>query len=220
MSKKTMIHAYIDIETIPGPVMPDPETIVPPANYKNPDTIKKFQEENVESAWRKEALVSVKGRVLVIGFAFNDGDVMSVQHNGNGKGEEEVLRAFWGHLEKELKNARGFEWVGFNLRPFDLNWLRHRAYKYGLHRLAQHIPFARYDKSVVDLREVWNGADYQGKGKLGEIARFLGLGSKTEGIDGSKVFDFWQAGKIDEVAAYCRDDVELTRAIHKRLFAA
>ena len=44
-------------------------------------------------------------------------------------------------------------------------------------------------------------------------------GSELDGeeIDGSKVWDFVQAGRIDEVAEYCEADVERVRQVHRRL---
>lgn len=48
-------------------------------------------------------------------------------------------------------------------------------------------------------------------GTLDDLAKFLGIEGKTAGMDGSQVFDYWQAGRVNEVAEYCRRDVELTR---------
>ncbi|WP_430472189.1 hypothetical protein [Wielerella bovis] len=40
---------------------------------------------------------------------------------------------------------------------------------------------------------------------------------KTEELDGSKVWDFIQSGRKDEVIKYCRRDVEAVRQVHKIL---
>lgn len=205
----------LDIETIPSVTPPDPSTIKAPANYKDKDKIAAYQEENVESAWRSESLKSHLGRILVIGWAIDSEPVQSVQHNGDD--EEGLILDFWTRLRADLGHVQRPSIVGFNCRAFDCNWLRHRAWKYCIPAMAAFFPWERYDKRVVDLRERWLGADYRGEGRLDDLARFFGLEGKTAGIDGSKVFDFWQANRVDEVAAYCRQDVELTRELWARM---
>jgi len=208
-----MPNLYIDLETIPGPVKPDPFTISAPANYKDPEKIRSYQLDAVGSEWRKESLVSLKGRVICIGWAVGDDPVQLLADMDDEKAIIEDFAA----LVWEDVGIKGVDWIGFNLRTFDLNWLRHRAYKYGLTQLAASIPYLRYDKSVIDLREVWNGADYQGRGTLAEIAAFMGLEGKQDGMDGSKVFGLWQEEKLSEIVHYCAQDVELTRQLARRM---
>ena len=40
---------------------------------------------------------------------------------------------------------------------------------------------------------------------------------RTTALDGAQVFTFHQAGRVDEIVAYCRRDVETTRAVYQRL---
>lgn len=64
-------------------------------------------------------------------------------------------------------------------------------------------------------------AGWGGRVALDRLCAALGLPEKGseigEDIDGAKVWDFVRAGRIEEVAAYCRADVERVRAIHQRL---
>ena len=211
-----MHKLYIDLETTPGPVKPDPASIAAPANYKDPDKIRAYQESSVESEWRKESLCSLKGRVICIGWAVDDDPAQTLLIDN----EDVLLSKFLDAVLPIFSDHEGVDWIGFNLRTFDLNWLRHRAYKYQIPALAIQIPFQRYDKRVIDLREVWNGADYQGRGTLSEIADFLGIEGKKDGMDGSKVCGMWQEGRMEEIAAYCRQDVELTRNLARRMGVA
>ncbi|KAF0235097.1 MAG: hypothetical protein FD177_256 [Desulfovibrionaceae bacterium] len=206
---------YIDIETIPSPCPPSPECIQAPANYKDPEKIAAYRQNAIEDEWRKESLLSHRGRVLCIGWAVDDGEACSVCAEPEGP----AIESFWASLCSQLprESSRSIRWVGFNVTSFDLQWLRHRSFKYGLRDLSYQLPADRYPKNVFDLRSWWLGPDYQGKGKLEEIAAFFGLPGKTDGIDGSKVFDFWRAGQLDEIAAYCRRDVELVRELHQRI---
>lgn len=204
-------HLFIDIETISSATPPDPSTIKAPGNYTKAETIKAYQEANVESVWRSESLKSHKGRILVIGWAIDDEEPQSVQMEGND--EEGLIVGFWTRLHADLGQTQRPTIVGFNCRSFDCNWLRHRAYKYHIPDMAVFFPWERYDKRVVDLREMWLGADYRGEGTLDDLAKFFGIGGKTAGMDGSKVFGYWRDGRVDEVAEYCRRDVELTREL-------
>ena len=202
-------HLFLDIETISSDTPPDPLTVKIDARLTDPKKVEAARSAAVETEWRKESLKSHKGRILVIGWAIDGEPAQSVQHDGSD--EEGLIVDFWTRLRADLGQTQRPTIIGFNCRPFDLNWLRHRAYKYRLPAMASFFPWERYDKRVVDLREQWLGADYRGEGTLDDLAKFLGIEGKTAGMDGSQVFDYWRDGRVDEVAAYCRQDVELTR---------
>jgi predicted PolB exonuclease-like 3'-5' exonuclease len=51
---------------------------------------------------------------------------------------------------------------------------------------------------------------------LDRLCRVLGLEGKT-GMSGADVWPAVQAGKMDEIASYCRHDVAITRSVYKRL---
>lgn len=56
---------------------------------------------------------------------------------------------------------------------------------------------------------------------LDKLCRVMGIPTKGseigDEIDGSKVWDFVQAGRIADVATYCCGDVERVREIHRRM---
>jgi len=45
------------------------------------------------------------------------------------------------------------------------------------------------------------------KVKLDEISRIMGLPGKPDGLDGSQVDAYYRAGRIQEIADYCKSDV-------------
>ncbi|WP_321404547.1 ribonuclease H-like domain-containing protein [Maridesulfovibrio sp.] len=213
-----MLNVFIDIETIPGPEKPKKSEVSPPGQMKKKETIAKWFAENGETArddlWKKQALESLKGRIVCIGFAVEDGPVETVY----GKDEEELLFRFWGRVKELNGFGDNIRWIGFNLRSFDMNWLYHRAVKYGLKDLAIQIPRKRYADSVVDIREIWNGKqDDRAKGTQDEIAVFLGSKRKTKDMDGSKVFGLWQKGQLSKIGEYCGEDVESVRDEYRKL---
>ena len=67
--------------------------------------------------------------------------------------------------------------------------------------------FHRYTHGALDLCDVLGSYVPGGKVKLDEVSKILGLTSKPEGIDGSRVEEMVRAGQIEEVARYCETDV-------------
>ena len=56
---------------------------------------------------------------------------------------------------------------------------------------------------------------------LDDIAWALGIeSSKTADVEGSKVFDLYQAGKLDLIREYNLNDVRVTRKVYERMVAS
>lgn len=99
--------------------------------------------------------------------------------------------------------------VTYNGGNFDLPVLRYRAmihevFAPGMHNRAY---FHRYTDDNVDLCDVLSSFSYGAKVKLDELSRIMGLPGKPEGIDGSQVEAYFNAGRIQEIADYCKSDV-------------
>ena len=204
---------WFDIETIPAVEKPPLDTVQAPANYKDPVKIAAYQEENVDKVWREQALNSVQGRLLCIGWA--DGNSPPVCRGIWDRSVAEVVSEF-NDVVQGIVDDGPITWGGFNLRGFDLNWLYHRGVKYDLPALMDFIPRERFAKNILDVRDLWTGGDPYGKGKLKDIARFLGL-PVMDDVDGGEVFDLYLAGEVEKIAAYCKHDVAITRAIAHRM---
>lgn len=236
---------YLDIETIPGPTPPpliwpaDPglADLKAPANYKDEAKIEEWlkaaecraiesyehglaqMKANQEAQWATESLDSMRGRILCIGAAIEDDPAeVFCRSPETPEGLRETLDDFHFWVADTLgAGPASIKWVGFNLRSFDLRWIYHHAVKYKLTRLASIIPRERYSKAVEDVRDIWSGGEYGDRTKLSDLAAFLGLEGKGEGLDGSKIWDAYRAGRLDEICDYCARDVALTREIHQRL---
>lgn len=213
-----MVRLYVDIKTIPGPVAPSIEELElhAPKTLKKPETIRAWAEENQESEYRKQALDSMAGEILAIGYAWNGEEPEVLYRGPDMPGEADLLTAFELAVEARMHKLGSMKpvWIGRNVRTFDLAWLWRKALKYRLHDLAGRIPRGRYDRDVEDTMEIW-AADYKDRVSLNRLAAYLGLDGKTEGMDGSKVYDAWQAGEIDQIARYCMGDVVLVRDVHR-----
>lgn len=211
-----MHNIYIDIETIPGPVVPSIDELMrqAPASYKKPESIRAWAEENQESAYRKQALDSMQGEILAIGWAHNDADPQCLIRTGD-QTEGELLKQFGEKITPVLTMWKGVTpvWVGHNVKGFDLPWLWRKCIRHEAHSLARAIPRGRYNKDIEDTMEMW-AIDYKDHVSLSKIADFLGIAGKTNGIDGSMVYDLWKNGEHAQIAEYCKGDVRMTRAVH------
>lgn len=161
--------------------------------------------EDFEQFVRNTALDGAFGRLLCIGYALDDGPTQALVGE-----EREMLAAFW-------TLAHGVHlFVGHNVMEFDLPFLYQRSVVQRV-RPSVKLNFARYRSApIYDTMHEWT---HWGRTRVGleHLALALGLPTPKTGIDGSQVFAFYQAGRVEEIVAYCQRDVETTRAVYKRL---
>jgi len=109
--------------------------------------------------------------------------------------------------------------VGHNIIGFDLPFIFQRC-------LANNVAV----KPFVDLSEFHVHAVYDtmrawwlgGRNRVGldDIAWALGIeSSKTADVEGSRVFELHQAGKLAEIREYNLNDVRVTRKVYERMVA-
>lgn len=199
MGMKTPKRLFFDIETLPAPVEIEP--ILRELFTANPGKSRTFDE-----YLRGTSLSGNWGRILCIGVGINDGSVEVLTGT-----ETEILTRFW------TLAADATQFVGHNILEFDLPFIGKRSVINGV-RPTRSIPMHRYQSDVVyDTMRQW---DHWASGYvtgLHQLALVLGLESSKQGIDGSQVYDFYCAGKVQDIYDYCARDVELTRQIYRKL---
>lgn len=222
---------YLDIETIPTT---DPELVeflgakvAPPKNYKKPEAIAKWWEEEGiaarEEAVGKTAFDGTYGRVICAAYAV-DGKEADVLHPDD---ERMLLDLFMHALTcaatMEYHGGRGESgvlWVGHNLQ-FDLRFLWQRCVIHGVKMPGAFIKAVRakpWDTNLADTMLLWH-PERDRKISLDALCRALGVPTSKGDLDGSKVFQAWKDGRIADIAAYCRADVEATRQCYQRMLA-
>jgi len=216
---------YLDIETIPSQdIKPDPDMVEPPGNYKNPETIKAYQEAKAEEVYRKLSLNPLWAQVIVISAAYGDEDIVVTY----GEDEQSIFNEFDKYLSslslspqstKDLIKQSPDTWtiVGYNIREFDAPILFLRAKKYGCKNIERLLrDLSRYDRRIEDVMQMalpTMGKQYL---KMDELCKFFGIEGKGD-IDGSNVYDYYLQGKLGEIAEYCKKDVERTRELYNIL---
>ena len=166
------------------------------------------------------------GRVLAIGVVVEQNGVITRQGvfgfdqtTGNFHSDEaKTLRGFWALL-KQLNFGGDDLIIGHNLMEFDLPFIIKRSRILDV-SLTVNFNFAKYrSKPIFDTMREWSlwsfGDPFL---KLDELAEILNLDmQKTEGIDGSTIYENYLAGNHPLIAEYCLQDVLMTRAIFRKL---
>lgn len=217
-----MDKIYIDIETIPGQAEWIKEEakakVRAPGTMKKAETIYAWMRDNAESAaddlWRKTGLDGSRGEIICIAWAINDGDPLTVYRDGTNDSEGAMLTEFYSHMKSVSMNA---QWIGHYITGFDLRFIWQRSVINGV-KPSVKIPYDAkpWSNEVFDTKIEWSGMQSTGTGSLDSVCKALGYDGKGD-IDGSKVWDYVKAGRIDEVVEYCKDDVHKARLLHKRM---
>ena len=217
-----MPYITLDLETIPvqDKLMKD----VVRGKVTHPKTMKV---EKTIAAWEKDKRASAEddailktsfaplfGEIIVIGFAIEDGEVFDVRRMTD-ETEQFMLARFWKILDNLLGANNSIVWIGHNVASFDIPFLYNRCMINKVKPISLPRNPKSWDKKVFDTLYEVMGNNSAG-GTLDTISTILGLGSK-DGMDGSQVWPEYQAGNIDKIADYCRNDVRLTREIYKRI---
>lgn len=221
-----VMRVFTDIETLP----PDEDMRQQLSAAKIRKLLRKGAKDGsgevtcTEEEFRCLALHAEYGRVLTIGLIVEIDD--QVIHRGVlGRerqtmtfhlDEARTLRGFW-RLLKSFSVRRDLI-IGHNIYGFDLPFLIKRSL---IHRIKPTVqfPFYRYrNEPIYDTMMSWCSWNYGQFISLDLLAEVLKVGvSKTEGMDGSRVYDRFCRGCHQEIAEYCLRDVEVVRAIYYAL---
>jgi len=168
-------------------------------------------------AWRKTALDGTKGQVFSFAITEVNSGIMFSDYSLN---ERKLLESFNRFLAMICsKDSAGSVltplFVGHNVANFDLKFLFRRFVINGI-RPACLLNFAgRHGVHYFDNSIAWCGhKEYISQDNL---CKALGIEGKPDDIDGSKVWDYVEAGKYEQVLKYNEDDVMKAEAIYNRL---
>jgi len=203
---------FLDIETLPAngdqmPIIKDLFEEYKKKNGKNkiPNQVRD-DNTSFDSYFRSTSFSGEFGRILCIGYAINDQETKCLVGD-----EKKMLEDFW----QIAKDADQF--IGHNVMDFDLRFIYKRSIISGV-KPSRDLSFARYRSDpIFDTMKEWEKWGAQGV-SLHKLALALDIeSSKSDGIDGSKVYDYFLLGKVDDIYKYCKRDVEVTRKIYNRM---
>lgn len=211
----------IDCETIPCQLPGIREEFIAavqaPGTFKRADSIAEWLRENreaeAEKAWLNTSFDGGLGQICVIGWAIGDEPPMSYQVSDlSPAAETKLLEDFF----CVILDANPGHFIGHNIIGFDLKMLWKRAMVLGV---KPPWIFPRnpkpWSEAVSDTMLMWD-PDQRAGNSMDKICRLLGIPGKGA-ISGADVWPMVQAGRFDEVAAYCKGDVRRTRAMYRRM---
>jgi 3'-5' exonuclease len=212
---------FIDVETVPPAEEYRPA--IKPALIRQlcPRALNLCADEQ----FRLLALHAEYGRVLAIGVLIEqDHQVIRCGVLGRDRGaklfhldEARTLRGFW-KLLSDFDSRRDLI-IGHNIMDFDLPFLYKRSRINRIHPGVL-LNFARYRHApIYDTMREWAHWDPRaGLLSLSHLAYVLKVGmTKTEGMDGGRVYDEFLAGNHELIAEYCLQDVRMVRAVYYRM---
>jgi hypothetical protein len=127
--------------------------------------------------------------------------------------EDDLVRRFFGGIDKLVPTLVSWNGSGFDLPVLHYRMLRHgiasptywetgerdRDFKWNNY-------LNRYHARHVDLMDVLSAYQGRGRASLQNVSLLLGLPGKL-GMSGEQVFEYWKAGRLAEIRAYCETDV-------------
>ncbi len=152
------------------------------------------------------------GRIICIGVYWLEVDRSRAYCQSD---ERELLANFW----SDLGQIRPTRFVTFNGKSFDFPYIKVRS-------AILEVPIPRdimldtrrfSTERHFDVREALTNYDRYRKGTLEFFCEIFGVPSPKDGIDGSKVGDYFKQGRLDEIAHYCLADCKATAGLYQRL---
>jgi predicted PolB exonuclease-like 3'-5' exonuclease len=220
-----MKKLVIDIETVG---MPWEEH----DSYVREYLIKGMNEAEAEEEKRRGALSPFTGRIVAIGVVNAETGRSCAMYEVPGQTEvitrkegnrtmisgteAQILEKFWDFLDKDDR------FISFNGRQFDGPFLMIRSAIRGLQPKRDLIGNRYRFHPNCDLREVlnFNGTinPRQMRFNLDLACKAFGIvSSKTEGMDGRAVETLYRAGRHEDIALYCLEDVRATSELYLKL---
>jgi hypothetical protein len=220
-----MKKLVIDIETVGTPWEEhDP--------YVREYLIKGMSEAEAEEEKRRGALSPFTGKIVTIGIVNAETGRSCAMYEVPGQtevitrkegsrtmisgSERQILEKFWEYLDRDDR------FISFNGRQFDGPFLMIRSAIHGLPPKRDLVGNRYRFHPNCDLREVlnFNGTinPRQMRFNLDLACKTFGIqSSKTEGMDGRSVETFYRAGRHEEIATYCLEDVRATCELYLKL---
>ena len=221
----------LDIETLPATdenlIAEIAATVKAPGQYKKAESIAEwFATEGakaINEAIAKTSFDGLYGSIACICYAFDDGEVFSVDCNSSGS-EKAMLEHFYSHVFDMVCTeyhggiaSQNLTVCGHNVAGFDLPFLKHRSIILGVKpppALLKAMSAKPWETCIADTMLMWS-SDSQKRVSMDKLCKAFGLAGKGD-FDGSMVAETWPIDP-QKVIDYCKADVERTRAMYKRL---
>lgn len=162
-------------------------------------------------------------RICAISCALREGSNFKVWTLGDANSSEaEIIQRFFDGIEKYTPQI-----ISWNGGGFDLPVLHYRGMINGVNAsrywdlgeddkdFKWNNYISRYHSRHLDLMDLLAMFNARANAPLDDLAKLCGFPGKL-GMDGSKVWDAYKAGKLQEIRNYCETDVANTHLVYLR----
>ena len=162
-------------------------------------------------------------RICAISCALREGSHFKVWTLGDADSSEaEIIQRFFDGIEKYTPQI-----ISWNGGGFDLPVLHYRGLIHGINAsrywdlgeddkdFKWNNYISRYHTRHLDLMDLMAMFNARANAPLDDLAKLCGFPGKL-GMDGSKVWDAYKAGHIEEIRNYCETDVANTHLVYLR----
>lgn len=173
--------------------------------------------ENIQEAYLDNAgIISTYGKIVCISFGYLD------------KGQQRIS-SFYGDDEKDIVNkfnellkkteTKSFNLSGFRILYFDIPWLLHKLYKYGIEPASIIITHDKkpWEMRVTDISDDWRGK-FAWAYSFDEVCYQLGVESPKDNMNGSEVHVAYYQGRIEDIKRYCESDVRASIEVSELIY--
>jgi predicted PolB exonuclease-like 3'-5' exonuclease len=210
-----------DIETIPD--LASGRRLYGLEGLSDADVAKIMFHKRREETGDSEFLRHHLHRIVAISVVLRRADQLRVWSLGDESSDEpDLIRRFYDGIDKYTPTL-----VSWNGGGFDLPVLHYRSLVHGIAAprywdTGEHDRDFKWNNYIsrfhwrhTDLMDVLAGYQPRASAPLDDIAQMLGLPGKL-GMDGSKVWSAYQAGRLGEIRDYCETDVLNTYLVYLR----
>lgn len=162
-------------------------------------------------------------RICAISCALREGSHFKVWTLGDAESTEaEIIQRFFDGIEKYTPQI-----ISWNGGGFDLPVLHYRGLIHGINAsrywdlgeddkdFKWNNYISRYHTRHLDLMDLMAMFNARANAPLDDLAKLCGFSGKL-GMDGSKVWDAYKAGQLEEIRNYCETDVANTHLVFLR----
>ncbi|PPC94987.1 MAG: 3'-5' exonuclease [Methylotenera sp.] len=162
-------------------------------------------------------------RVVAISCALREGDNFKVWALGAADAsEKEIIQRFYDGIDKYKPNLISWNGGGFDLPVLHYRGLINQVNACCYWDMGEDDKdfkwnnyISRYHARHLDLMDLLAMFNARANAPLDDLAKLCGFPGKL-GMDGSKVWDAYKAGKIEEIRNYCETDVANTHLVYLR----
>jgi len=192
------------------------ENVTPDSRLKDPVKIEADIQKKREAVLDKAGLEGWCNHIICLGVQIDDHEPVTF-HTDTIEKERDIIIQFFDYITGNC-GAYAHTYIGHNIVGFDLKVLRQRCMILGIQwpAIFEGAFHDKWGESVYDTQLRWcgNNRDYI---SLEKLCLAFGIESPKGDMTGADVYKYWKAGRIEDIAEYCKGDVRATYALYRNM---